>query len=177
MSRRDVVRLGAMTALASVLAPRIVWAASRESRRLRLVNTHTGERVDACYFDGGRLVPDALAAIDHVLRDFRTNEIHPIDAGVLDIACALATAVGHPAGEIEIISGYRSRATNDMLRATRSGIATHSLHCEGRAMDLRLRPVATTILRDAALEMRRGGVGYYASLDFVHVDDGRVRRW
>lgn len=173
--RRDFLRAaaGAMVALA------LPWrtAASAPVRRLRMSNTHTAERIDVAYFENGALVPDALSTIDRFLRDARTDEVHRIDPGVLDIAWNLALAVDRPLGTFEIVSGYRSPATNAMLHAQSEGVASHSLHLEGKAIDLRLRGVRTDDLRDAALALSRGGVGFYPASDFIHVDTGRVRRW
>ncbi len=142
-----------------------------------MLGTHTGERIDATYFEGGALVPDALAELDRFLRDHRTGDVRAIDPGVLDIAWSLSRAAHRPLGTIEIISGYRSPRTNAALREHGRGVAQHSLHLEGRALDLRLEGVPTDRLRDLALGLRRGGVGFYAAADFVHVDTGPVRRW
>jgi uncharacterized protein YcbK (DUF882 family) len=152
-------------------------AGAAQARRLRMVNTHTDERVDVTYFDGGAHIPDALAEVDRFLRDYRTGEVRRIDPGVLDVMWSLASAVGRPDGTFEIVSGYRSPRTNSLLKAQGHGVATHSLHVEGRAIDLRMRGVQTARLRDLALALRRGGVGYYVASDFVHVDTGRVRHW
>jgi uncharacterized protein YcbK (DUF882 family) len=142
-----------------------------------MVNMHTDERVDVTYFDGGQHLPDALAEIDRFLRDFRTGEVCRIDPGVLDVMWALGCAAGKPEGTFEIVSGYRSPRTNSSLRTQGHGVATRSLHLEGRAVDLRMRGVPTARLRDLALALRRGGVGYYVTSDFVHVDTGRFRHW
>jgi uncharacterized protein YcbK (DUF882 family) len=142
-----------------------------------MVNTHTDERVEVTYFEGGAHLPDALAELDRFLRDFRTGEVCRIDPGVLDVLWGLAAAAGRPDGTFEIVSGYRSARTNALLRSQGHGVATRSLHVEGRAVDLRMRGVPTAALRDLAIDLRRGGVGYYAASDFVHVDTGRVRWW
>lgn len=142
-----------------------------------MLNTHTGERIDATYFHDGELVPGALTELARFLRDHRTGDVREIDPGVLDIAWSLSRAANRPLGTIEVISGYRSPETNEALRKRGGGVASHSLHLEGRALDLRLEGVPTGRLRDLALELRRGGVGFYAALDFVHVDTGPVRRW
>lgn len=166
----------ASLALLAALAPRP--ADARVSfRRLRMLNTHTGERIDVAYQEGGAYLPDALAALDHFLRDFRTGEEHPIDPGVLDLASSVAAVAGRPAGTLEVISGYRSPATNAMLRQRGPGVASGSMHLQGKALDLRMPGVPTERLRDIALALARGGVGFYERSDFVHVDTGRVRRW
>ena len=174
--RRALLGAGALALLAVALGPRRSRAAALDPRRLRMLHAHTGERLDVVYFVGA-LVPGALAEVDRFLRDFRTGDVHGIDPGVLDTAWALAAAAGRPRGVLEIVSGYRSPATNALLRERGSGVALHSLHLEGRALDLRLPGVPTRALRDLALGLGRGGVGYYAASDFVHVDTGRRRTW
>ena len=111
-----------------------------------------------------------------MLRDFRTGDVHPIDPQVLDILFDLRTLCGHDAA-YEVICGYRSPQTNQMLHERSSGVAEHSLHLEGRALDVRLSGFPTARLHELALGLERGGVGFYPASDFVHVDNGRVRRW
>lgn len=152
----------------------IAQAASK--RELRLLHTHTGEQLQQCYFRDGALVPEACQRLDHFLRDFRTGEAYTIDPGLFDLLYGLQQQVGHQ-GVIEIISGYRSPATNSRLRAASSGVAKRSLHMQGKALDIRLRDFDTARLRDAAVALQAGGVGYYAKSDFVHLDTGRVRHW
>lgn len=177
LSRRRFLHAGAASLLGVALGPAAARAAAELPRRLRLRNAHTGERLDVTYFEGG-LLPGALGELDRFLRDFRTGEQHPIDPGVLDIAWGLQRAAGREGGELEIVSGYRSQRTNQMLRNhPDSGVAGHSLHLVGRALDLRLPGTATSRLRDLAVAMGRGGVGFYPASDFVHVDTGRPRRW
>lgn len=176
-TRRGFLAAGAFSLLAMALGPTRALASTAEARRLRMLNTHTDERIDVTYFEGGALVTDALADVDRFLRDFRTGDVHPIDPGALDIAWALARVTDRPRGTFEIISGYRSPRTNAALHERSAGVATHSMHLLGKAIDLRLPGVPLRVLRDAALELGRGGVGFYPSSDFVHVDSGRVRRW
>lgn len=145
-------------------------------RTLSLVSTHTGERLSVRYFSAGRYVPDALERLYRLLRDHRTGDVSPIDPRLFDQLHALASCAGC-APRYEIISGYRSPATNARLRAASSGVARRSLHMEGRAIDVRLPGVDCARLRDLALDMGAGGVGYYAKSDFVHLDTGRVRSW
>jgi uncharacterized protein YcbK (DUF882 family) len=151
-------------------------AATGVERRLQVLNLHTGEKLKATFFEQGRYLPDALAAFDHVLRDHRTGEARRIAPGLLDLVSRLGAQFGSDR-EIQVISGYRSPATNGALHRASSGVATHSLHMEGEAMDIRIAGVDLSRLRDAALADRTGGVGYYPSSRFVHVDVGRVRRW
>ncbi len=174
-TRRGFLRVATLAA-ASILVPSRARAAV-EFRRLRMLSTHTGEHIDVTYQENGAYVPDALSALDRFLRDFRTEEVHPIDPGVLDVAASVAAAAGRPLGTFEVISGYRSPATNAMLRQRSPGVAGSSLHLQGRALDLRMPGVPTRELRDIALRLARGGVGYYEASDFVHVDTGRVRWW
>jgi uncharacterized protein YcbK (DUF882 family) len=150
-----------------------------EPRRLKLLNLHTAEALEAVYWEDGRYVPDALHAVNHVLRDFRTGETHPMDPQVLDLLVALRRRVESKA-PFHIISGYRSPRTNALLRAeggAETGVAKKSLHLQGQAIDLRLADVDLSHVHAAALSLGRGGVGYYPVSNFVHVDVGRVRRW
>ena len=141
-----------------------------------LYNTHTGESVKAVYWAQGEYVPDALAEIDFVLRDFRSGDVKPIAPRLLDLAAELRRALGSNE-PIHVISGYRSPATNAMLAAHSGGVATHSLHLLGEALDLRLPGRDLRDVRRAALALHAGGVGYYPRSDFVHIDIGRVRTW
>lgn len=168
--------LGTLAAAAPVLVvPRGLGAVAEAPRTLRFIHTHTGERLALEYYRGG-YEPDALATLDHFLRDFRTGDVHPIDERLLDLLHDLAglTGTGRP---FQVISGYRSPATNAMLRQHSEGVAAGSLHMKGQAIDIRLADVRLPALRDAALAMGRGGVGFYPTSDFVHVDTGRVRHW
>ncbi|HTQ36963.1 MAG TPA: DUF882 domain-containing protein [Steroidobacteraceae bacterium] len=145
-------------------------------RELSMLNLHTGEQLEVRYFEDGRYLPGALAQLDHLLRDYRNGEVTTIDPRLFDVLHAVA-AGARCAPRYEVISGYRSPATNQMLRATTEGVAQHSLHIEGRAIDVRLPRVNCAQLRDLALGLRRGGVGYYARSNFVHLDTGPVRSW
>jgi uncharacterized protein YcbK (DUF882 family) len=149
---------------------------SREERVLSFFNTHTSDRLTVPYFADGAYLPGALARLDSFLRDHRTGETHPIDPGLFDLLNELRQATGART-PFQVISCYRSPRTNAMLRAGSGGVARGSLHLQGRAIDVRLADVSSAILRNAALEVRRGGVGYYRRSDFVHVDTGRVRAW
>ena len=145
------------------------------SRELALRHAHTGEQLRVVYFADGDYLPDALSRLEWLLRDFRTGTTHAIDRNLYDTLHALAQRCG--AGPFEIISAYRSPQTNAMLRQANHGVAEHSLHLEGRAIDIRLPGFDTARLRGAAMELARGGVGYYPQSDFVHVDTGRFRTW
>jgi len=146
-----------------------------EARSLSFYHTHTGERVAATYFLGGAYVPAGIGEIEHLLRDFRTGESHAFDLELFDTLWALSNRCS--ATTFEVISGYRSATTNEQLRAANEGVAPNSLHLEGRAVDIRLNGVETAQLRDAALQLARGGVGYYPQSNFIHLDTGRVRSW
>lgn len=151
-------------------------AAATAPRAIALANLHTGEMLKATYWEDGAYVPDALRALNRVLRDHRTGEIHPIAPGLFDLVTALRGRL--ETGEVvQVISGYRSPVSNAALHAASRGVATRSLHMQGEAMDLRIAGVDLARLRDAAWSLQRGGVGYYPQSQFVHVDVGRIRRW
>jgi uncharacterized protein YcbK (DUF882 family) len=146
------------------------------TRHLRFLHTHTAERLSVEYFSGGDYLPDALTTVNHFLRDFRTGDVHDIDARLLDLLYDLQSLT-ETSTPFQVISGYRSPKTNAMLRQHSEGVAAHSLHMEGQAIDIRLADVPLTKLRDAARSAKVGGVGYYRASNFVHVDTGRVRFW
>jgi uncharacterized protein YcbK (DUF882 family) len=139
-------------------------------------NLHTGEALAIEYWQNGAYAPDACAAIDQILRDHRTGEIHAIDARLLDLLHELSGQLETRA-PFQVISGYRSPHTNAALADASSGVARGSLHMQGLAIDIAIEGVPTATLRDAALSLARGGVGFYPNPGFVHVDVGRVRRW
>jgi uncharacterized protein YcbK (DUF882 family) len=146
------------------------------SRWLELMNTHTNEIVHVTYRTADGFMPDALARLEYVLRDHRSGEQHAMDRALYDLLADLAGAAGREP-RYQIISGYRSPETNATLAARSAGVSARSLHVEGQAIDVRLPGFPTAELRNLALAMKRGGVGYYARSDFVHLDTGRVRRW
>jgi len=145
-------------------------------RALNLAHTHTGERLRIEYFSGGQYLPAALANVNHFLRDFRTGEVRAIEPGLLDLLHRLAGAAG-TTRPFQVISGYRSPVTNAALRQRSEGVAAGSLHMKGQAIDIRPTDVPLARLRAIALDLRGGGVGYYPTSNFVHVDVGRVRTW
>jgi uncharacterized protein YcbK (DUF882 family) len=147
--------------------------------RLRFYHTHTGERLDVVYRRGDQYIPEALAELDHFLRDHRTGDVRHFDPHLFDLLHDLTASLGDAGGEIDVICGYRTPWSNEFLRTRNlhTGVAQHSLHMQAEAIDIRLRGIPTLELRDAALRLHRGGVGYYRSSDFVHVDVGRVRQW
>jgi uncharacterized protein YcbK (DUF882 family) len=152
------------------------WARLPQRRSLSFVHTHTGERLSSVYFQDGEYRADELGRINRLLRDFRNGEVHPIDPGVLDILADLRMLAQRDE-PYAVFSGYRSPETNAALRRYSRGVAEHSLHMQGRAIDVRLPGFATGRLRELALGMGRGGVGFYPQSDFVHLDNGRVRGW
>ena len=174
--RRFVCALG-VSAVASHAGVRAAQTASApEARTLAFDNLHTGEKMVVEYYARGVYEPQALTSVNHLLRDFRTGDVGTIDVGLLDLLHRLAalTASQRP---FQIISGYRSPATNNALRQYSTGVARDSLHMHGQAIDIRLADVPLQSLREAARSMRSGGVGYYPASNFVHVDTGRVRAW
>ena len=147
--------------------------------RLRFYHTHTGERLDVVYRRGDQYIPEALDKLDYYLRDHRTGDVRHFDPRLFDLLYDLTASLGDSGGEIDVICGYRTPWSNEFLRtrSAHTGVAEHSLHMQAEAVDIRLRGIPTSELRDAALRLHRGGVGYYRSSDFVHVDVGRVRQW
>jgi len=154
-----------------------VHSSEAELHCLRLYHTHTGERIDIVYRRGDSFLPEAEEQLDHFLRDHRTGEVKHYDPRVFDILSDLAASVGHPGAEIQIICGYRTSWSNEFLRSRSPGVAKSSLHMQAHAIDIRISGVDTLTLRNAALALGRGGVGYYPRSGFVHVDTGRVRTW
>ena len=148
-----------------------------DEHRLRLYHTHTRQHLDVVYRRGGEYVSDALSKLDAFLRDHLTGDMRHFDPRLFDLLSGLTAASGHPDAEISIICGYRTPSTNEYLRAHTTGVAKNSLHMQAEAIDIRLPGLKTSQLRDIALALGRGGVGYYAASDFIHVDLGRVRHW
>ena len=149
-----------------------------DERELSFYHTHTGKHLDVVYKRDGEFLDTALEEINTFLSDFRTGDIVEMDPELLDLIYDVRASLGSD-GTYQIISAYRSPKTNEMLRnrSASSGVATKSQHILGKAIDVRLEGVKTADLRDAALRLQRGGVGYYEKSDFVHMDTGRVRRW
>jgi uncharacterized protein YcbK (DUF882 family) len=179
ISRRRFLSLAAWGTAAAFM-PGIAAAARPPLpgvRELSFHNLHTDERVTAVYCESGAYVPAALEEIDAILRDHRTGEICQISPKLVDLVYALTVRLGST-GPVQVISGYRSPATNALLRSTGGGgVAERSLHLSGEAVDIRFEDRSLRQVRDAALDLRGGGVGYYPSLGFVHLDVGRLRRW
>jgi uncharacterized protein YcbK (DUF882 family) len=177
MQRRQFLFRSALAAV-SGLAGAVAARADGEvpARSLSFLNTHTGERLRATYWEHGAYLPDALAGIDSVLRDHRSGDVARIEPRLLDLLHTISLQLD-ARGPFHVISGYRSPATNASLRAQGRKVAKSSLHMKGMAADVRLPGVPLLTLRDAARALRGGGVGCYPLPDFVHVDVGRIRYW
>jgi uncharacterized protein YcbK (DUF882 family) len=145
-------------------------------RALSFYNLHTSEKLNTVYWADGDYVPESLAEVNRILRDHRDGEIHQIEPRLLDILCELRGRLDSSEC-FEIISGYRSPATNAMLRRQGHGVAENSLHTKGLAADIRIPGRSLALLRRTAVSMKAGGVGYYPASQFVHIDTGRVRTW
>lgn len=179
LPRRRFMKLG-FAATAALLYPLPIWAVTKKEsnplKSLAFYNTHTQEKLQISYSRNGKYDQASLRKIDYILRDHRNNKIKAIDTRLLDLlhAISLKTRTDKP---FHVISGYRSPETNTMLRKNGRGVASRSMHMLGKAIDIRLPGFSTRRLRDAAVETKGGGVGYYAKSDFIHVDIGRVRFW
>jgi len=176
--RRGFLRLGAgavVTGAFAMLGESPARSAV-SNRALSFNNLHTGESLDVTYWADGHPIPDALASVDHILRDFRTGEIHPIDLRLLNLLVRVQHALD-TTEPFQIISGYRSPATNRTLASHGSGVARRSLHMQGMAIDVRVQGRSLEALHRAAVAQKFGGVGMYPKSDFVHMDTGRVRYW
>lgn len=172
-SRRQIICGFAATAAAVVTMPA---EAAIAPAKLSIHNAHTQETLDVTFRTGKGYDRQALAALDHILRDWRRNEVLHIDPRLFDIMARIAALVGQPP-RYEVVSGYRSPETNAMLRRNGRGAAARSLHMVGQAIDLRLAGVKLSALRRTALGLAAGGVGYYPRSNFVHLDTGDVRSW
>lgn len=177
-TRRSWLKAGAALAVAG-LGGRPAWAAVERKtgeRELSFYNLHTGESLKTSYWVDGEYVPESLADINHILRDYRTNDVLPMQLPLLELLYTLNGVLAVPR-PFQIISGYRSPRTNAFLAANSGGVAKHSLHMQGMAVDIHVEGVPLDQLRRAAAGLQVGGVGYYPASGFVHVDIGRVRSW
>lgn len=156
--------------------PLAATSSKTDERQLSFFHTHTSESLTVTYYKDGEYVAPALDELNHFLRDFRTGDATNMNPDVFDILYDIQIESGST-GTYQIISAYRSPETNEMLRSKTSGVARNSQHLQGNAIDVRLTDLDTAQLRDVALSLKRGGVGYYKSSDFVHVDTGPVRQW
>jgi uncharacterized protein YcbK (DUF882 family) len=184
---RTGIRFGLAVALAAAVSVGLSNSASAkdadaslgEAYHLRLHHLHTGESIDVVYRVGDTYLPDGLAKLDYFLRDHRTQDESNYDPKEFDLLHSLLAKLGRPNGEIDIVCGYRTPWSNRLLRSrsANSGVAERSQHMLAKAIDIRVPGVATTKLRDVALSLHAGGVGYYPVNQFVHVDVGPVREW
>ncbi len=169
----------AAAAPASVPAPAPTVPVDGPRYSLRLHNEHTGESLDIVYRIGDTYVPAALEQLNHFLRDRHTDDVKAYNPAEFDLLHNLLTRLGEPNGVIDVVCGYRTELTNEILRhmSRHSGVAEHSQHIQAKAIDIRVPGVSTRHLRDAAMSLDAGGVGYYPISRFVHVDVGPVRHW
>ena len=178
-SRRDFLQT-CTVALAAASLPGAAFAAipmaSAPERKLGFYNTHTGEQSSTVYWADGAYQPEGLKEIYYILRDHYSGDVSPIDSRLLDLLNRLSASLDTNE-RFQVISGYRSPATNAMLSAKSNGVAKHSLHMEGLAIDIRVPGRNLVDVRRVAIALNGGGVGYYPASDFVHVDVGRVRTW
>lgn len=176
ISRRRFLLAGARTTAGLLFfSPLEVWAKAPKKFNLNFYHTHTEEYLTVSHTPG-RYSKAVQNEINQFLRDFRTGEMHPIDLRLLDQLCAIRKLTGSR-GTINIISGYRSPETNEMLCHTQRGVARKSLHMKGQAIDIRISDISSSDIRDVAVSLEAGGVGYYACSDFVHLDTGPYRTW
>ena len=179
VNRRDLLKAGGLAA-AAILLPEHALALGRGlfpvEKKLSLYNIHTGESLDRVYYSRGESLRDSLSEINNIMRDHRSGEIQTIDTELLDTLYLLSQRMKSQKA-FHIISAYRSPETNNMLRKSSSGVAKKSMHMYGKAVDVRLPCSNLEELRDAALQLKRGGVGYYPGSDFVHLDVGPFRYW
>lgn len=180
LSRRNFLKLTTGSVALASISPIISHASASQApalpREIALRNIHTGEKLKVCFFDGNQFVDEALDEIDHLCRDFRQNETFPIDRRLLVQLDMVQQKLGKQS-EIQIISGYRSPATNQMLRANSNGVAKKSKHMLGKAIDFRIAGVDLKQVHRATKSLKAGGVGYYPESGFIHIDTGRVRYW
>ena len=174
-SRRSLLKAALGGAIASLVPP-LRRTEAADERRLKFFHTHTDKRLDIVYKRGDDYAPKGLRDINAFLSDFRTGDSTNMDPHLLDLIYDLREALGSK-GTYEVISAYRSPKSNQMLRSRSGSVAKNSQHLYGKAIDVRLTDVELLKLRDTAIAMQRGGVGYYPSSNFVHIDTGRVRRW
>lgn len=180
ISRRDFLKMASGAVLTSAaptaFARTMLQVPEQGERILRFQNIHTGEKIAATYWADGKYIAEELVMIDNVLRDHRSREVAKMDRTLYDLLYVLQQNVENQ-NSFQVISGYRSPASNAKLRKNSNGVAKRSLHMQGRAIDIRLPGTELKHLRQAALELKAGGVGYYPKSNFIHVDTGRPRFW
>jgi uncharacterized protein YcbK (DUF882 family) len=181
LSRREIIKATLWGIAGSALLPTVANASVLRmpnvgAFNISFRNQHTGEIFSGAYRVGDKYLPEAFDQINHVLRDFRNNEVFPIDPRVIDIMYMTRKKTGIEA-PLEVLSGYRSPSTNAKLSRVSTGVAKNSLHMTGQAVDFRLPGYSTRRLQNVAVSLQAGGVGYYKGSNFVHVDTGRIRHW
>jgi len=176
LNRRKFLCLGAGTVATLMASPAFAKISRRQERSLSFYHTHTGEQTSTVYWAEGDYLDGGLQEINTILRDHRSGEVYAIDSGLLDLLYVLQSQVNSKQ-TYQIISGYRSPATNAVLRKKSSGVAKRSYHMQGKAIDVRLPGCDLKKLHSAALALKSGGVGYYPGSNFIHVDVGPVRHW
>ncbi len=177
LNRREFLKLSLGAGVGLTTLPALAGlAAPVRERVLTLYNTHTGERAQATYWADGDYVESEIALMNRLLRDHRSGQEFAIEYRLFDTLHNLQILTGART-DFHVISGYRSPATNAMLRRQGRGVAKESLHTHGKAIDIRLPGHKLRDLQRAALALRAGGVGYYPQSDFIHLDTGRVRTW
>jgi uncharacterized protein YcbK (DUF882 family) len=145
--------------------------------RLRLHNLHTLEDIDIVYRIGDNYTPEAVAGLNYFLRDHNTQDVKAYDPREFDLLHNILIRLNRPDATIDVLCGYRTQMTNERLRASSRGVAEHSQHILGHAIDIQIPGSSTARIRDAALSLNEGGVGYYPTTRFVHVDVGAIRTW
>ena len=177
ISRRKLLKRS-VAVITTTAFPQLVQANKvfTSERSLEFINLHTSEQLSCCYWSNGKYQHHRLTEINYILRDHRAEEVYEIDPSLLDLLYVLRKSSGSQA-PIHIISAYRSPKTNEKLRGNGSGVAKRSLHMQGKAIDIRLPDIKLTQLRDTAVALQAGGVGYYAKSNFIHIDTGRPRTW
>lgn len=177
ITRRSFLRYAAGTSVAFAMSPSYAAISpSATVRDLKLHNLHTEEKISLSYFERGNYITDALRDISYLLRDHRTGEVLAMDPRLIDLLYDLKGILGTDQ-PLQVISGYRSPKTNAALQKKSSGVATKSLHMQGKAIDICIEGIDTKDIQKAAISLARGGVGYYPRSNFVHIDTGRVRTW
>jgi uncharacterized protein YcbK (DUF882 family) len=176
ISRRRMLIASGLAGSAALLARPLLAAPSRSAKQISLTNLHTGEKLTVEYFRDEAYIPDALTAVEVVLRDFRNGDKHAIDPKLMDYLVDVAAQIGVPPN-FSVISGFRSPETNERLHERSSGVSQHSLHMQGRAIDVRMSGVDCKDLASKAEQLKRGGVGFYRASNFVHLDTGAFRTW
>ena len=176
VNRRQLLQFGLGAAVATPSLDAIAGPIHTGERRLSLGHMHTGEVLSEVYWENGIYNPEAISLFNHFLRDFRTGDEVSMDIRLLDVLFAMQQQIGKPL-RYQVLSGFRSEKTNAMLRRNGSGVAKRSYHLKGQAVDISVDQVSLAYLRKAAVSLRAGGVGYYPSSGFMHLDSGPIRRW